>query len=164
MLFQRHHFPIRQWSYVCHPSFLHLNRQSSFFDYQTLLQRIRDGYNPASNSSNRAAYQQALDAEILLLDDLGAHRVTDWVLDTVTAIINHRYNENKPIIITTNLPLRERGDALSHKDPANGKYKIDDSLGDRIGQRAVSRLFEMCKEVRITTQDYRLRPQAPQRF
>ncbi len=135
-----------------------------FFDYQTLLQRIRDGYNPSSNSSNREAYQTALDAEILLLDDLGAHRVTDWVLDTVTAIINHRYNENKPIIVTTNLPLRERGDAVAHKDPTSGKYKIDDSLGDRIGQRAVSRLFEMCKEVRITTQDYRLRPQAPQRF
>jgi DNA replication protein DnaC len=134
-----------------------------FFDYQTLLQRIRDGYNPASNSSNRAAYQTALDAEILLLDDLGAHRVTDWVLDTVTAIINHRYNENKPIIVTTNLPLRERGDAISRKDPASGKYKIDDSLGDRIGQRAVSRLFEMCKEVRINTQDYRLRPQGTKR-
>ena len=135
-----------------------------FFDYQTLLQRIRDGYNPSSNVSDGAAYQTALDAEILLLDDLGAHRVTDWVLDTVTAIINHRYNENKPIIVTTNLALRERGDAVARKDAASGKYQIDDSLGDRIGQRAVSRLFEMCKEVRIQTQDYRLRPRAQGRY
>lgn len=134
--------------------------EAVFFDYQTLLQRIRDGYNPSSNVSDGAAYQTALDAEILLLDDLGAHRVTDWVLDTVTAIINHRYNENKPVIVTTNLALRERGDVVARKDPASGKYQLDDSLGDRIGQRAVSRLFEMCKEVRIQTQDYRLRPQA----
>ena len=81
-----------------------------------------------------------------------------------TAIINHRYNENKAVIVTTNLALRERGDPVARKDPASGKYQIDDSLGDRIGQRAVSRLFEMCKEVRIQTQDYRLRPQAQGRY
>jgi DNA replication protein DnaC len=135
-----------------------------FFDYQTLLQRIRDGYNPSSNVSDGAAYQTALDAEILLLDDLGAHRAADWVLDTVTAIINHRYNENKPVIVTTNLALRERGDAVARKDAASGKYQIDDSLGDRIGQRAVSRLFEMCKEVRIQTQDTAYGPRLQGRY
>src|SRR5262249_12951590 len=52
-------------------------REGVFSDYQTLLERIRSGYDAASNSSDREAYRTALDADVLLLDDLGAHRVTD---------------------------------------------------------------------------------------
>ena len=48
----------------------------------------------------------ALDSEVLLLDDLGAHRVTDWVQDTVTSIVTHRCNNQKPLIATTNLARR----------------------------------------------------------
>ncbi len=81
-----------------------------FFDYQTLLDRIRSGYNEASGASEREAYRSALDAEILLLDDLGAQRVTDWVEDTVTSIITHRCNHRKPLIATTNLREPEAGD------------------------------------------------------
>jgi len=129
-----------------------------FLDYQSLLERIRSGYNPAAGSSAREAYQAALDTAVVLLDDLGAHRVSDWVEDTVTAIINHRYNARKATIITTNLPDPDVGDALARKDPASGKYWVKDSLADRIGARARSRLFEMCRLVRITaTEDYRLR-------
>ena len=77
-----------------------------FCDYQNLLDRIRSGYDAASNSSDKEAYRVALDAEVLLLDDLGAHRVTDWVEDTVTSIITYRCNNRKPLIATTNLPDR----------------------------------------------------------
>ena len=61
-----------------------------FFDYQNLLERIRAGYDASSGQSDREAYRSALDSEILLLDDLGAHRVTDWVEDTVTSIVTYR--------------------------------------------------------------------------
>src|SRR5271169_577696 len=52
-----------------------------FFDYQNLLGRIRSGYDAASNSSDRETYRVAMDMEVILLDDIGAHRVTDWVED-----------------------------------------------------------------------------------
>src|SRR5258708_35221629 len=78
--------------------------QGLFFDYQNLLQKIRSSYDPASGSGDREAYSTALDAEVLLLDDLGAHRITDWVEDTVTSLITYRCNHRKPIIATTNLP------------------------------------------------------------
>ena len=134
--------------------------QTVFFDYQALLQRIRDSYNKASGAVDRDAYRRALDAEVLLLDDLGAHRATDWVFDTVTAIINHRYNEDKPMIVTTNLPVVDRGGVVRQREPG-GEFGLNDALGDRIGERAVSRLFEMCREVRIRiNQDYRLRKHA----
>lgn len=134
-----------------------------FFDYQTLLQRIRDSYNPAAGASDRSAYRTALEAEILLLDDLGAHRATEWVTDTVTQIITHRYNEDKALIATSNLGLPEHGDVARSKDPETGQYRVADNLQDRIGDRAVSRLFEMCKPVRMRTQDYRRRELIPAR-
>src|SRR5437763_11968562 len=130
-----------------------------FFDYQKLLEKIRSGYDHNSGASDRAAYRAALDAEVLLLDDLGTHRVTEWVEDTVTAIITDRCNNRKPLIATTNLPDPEVGDAIIERDsglPQKVYAKL--SLADRLGERARSRLFEMCRVVRMpTVEDYRLR-------
>jgi len=118
-----------------------------FFDYQTLLDRIRSGYDRSSGTMDKEAYRLALDCEILLLDDLGAHRVTDWVEDTVASIITHRCNHRKPVIVTTNLPA-----------PGKETNKAKDSLSDRIGVRAWSRLNEMCKLVEMpAVEDYRVR-------
>lgn len=125
-----------------------------FFDYQELFERIRAGYDPNSGSSNREAYRTALEAEILLLDDLGAHRYKEWVEDTITSIITYRYNNNKPLIATTNLPDDERvpdfkaGDSVVYKK----------TLGEVIGPRSRSRLHEMCRVVKMPlVEDYRLR-------
>lgn len=118
-----------------------------FFDYQNLLDKIRSGYSEALGTSNREAYGAALETEILLLDDLGAHRVTDWVEDTVTAIITYRYNQRKPLIATTNLP-----------DPDMGGRTYKTTLEERVGARARSRLFEMCKVVKMwPVEDYRIK-------
>ena len=68
-----------------------------FFDYQNLLDRIRSSYDPTSQTSDKEAYRVAMDKEVLLLDDLGAHRVTDWVDDTVTSIITARCNHQKAV-------------------------------------------------------------------
>ncbi|HVN04186.1 MAG TPA: ATP-binding protein [Bryobacteraceae bacterium] len=129
-----------------------------FFDYQNLLDRIRSGYDAASGSADREAYRVALDAEVLLLDDLGAHRVTEWVEDTVTSIITWRCNNRKPLIATTNLPDADAGSVMVDRSNALGKPDYKTSLSDRIGSRARSRLFEMCKVVRMPlVEDYRLR-------
>ena len=119
-----------------------------FFDYQNLLERIQKGWDANAGVSDREAYSMALDSELLLLDDLGARRVSDWVEDTVAAIITYRCNHRKPMIATTNVdaePVMEGG-------------RIAVSLAERIGPRACSRLFEMCKVVRIRgVEDYRKR-------
>jgi DNA replication protein DnaC len=128
-----------------------------FCDYQTLLDRIRSGYDPSSNSSNKEAYRIALESEVLLLDDLGAHRVTDWVEDTVTSIVTSRCNNRKALIATTNLPDGEVGSSLTEKS-ALGKPEYRVTLSERIGSRARSRLFEMCTVIRMPlVDDYRLR-------
>jgi DNA replication protein DnaC len=128
-----------------------------FFDYQNLLERIRSGYNETLGTCNREAYLNALETEILLLDDLGAHRVTDWVEDTVTAIVTSRYNQRKPLIATTNLVDPEMGGTLFEKNTSNASaYRT--TLEERVGERARSRLFEMCKVIRMPNiEDYRIR-------
>jgi DNA replication protein DnaC len=128
-----------------------------FCDYQNLLDRIRSGYDPGSNSSDKEAYRVALDSEVLLLDDLGAHRVTDWVEDTVTSIVTYRCNNRKALIATTNLPDGDAGSSITERSPlGRPEYRV--TLSERIGGRARSRLFEMCTVVRMPlVDDYRLR-------
>jgi DNA replication protein DnaC len=128
-----------------------------FCDYQTLLNSIKAGYDPASGSSDREAYRTALESDVLLLDDLGAHRVTAWVEDTVTSIITYRCNNRKALIATTNLPDADAGSGMIDKS-AMGRPEYRTTLGDRIGARGRSRLFEMCTVVRMPlVEDYRLR-------
>lgn len=116
-----------------------------FFDYLNLLDRIRASWDQASGASDRETYRAALETEILLLDDLGSHRFHDWIQDLVTAIITHRCNHRLPLIATTNLP-----DEIIAPDP-NKK-----TIEDRIGERAQSRLFEMCRVVKMFgAPDYR---------
>src|SRR3954452_5387077 len=114
-----------------------------FCDYQNLLDRIRSGYDATSNSSDKEAYRIALDAEVLLLDDLGAHRVTDWVEDTVTSIVTSRCNHRKPLIATTNLPDPDVTGAMVEYSGAGGTTIHRKTLAELIGARARSRLFEM---------------------
>jgi DNA replication protein DnaC len=131
-----------------------------FFDYQTLLEKIQRSWSDTSGSSDRDAYRQALDTEIVLLDDLGARRALDWVEDTVTSIITHRYNERKPMIATTNLPDPALGDSLIMKGGTDlpGTPRMMKSLSEVIGERSRSRLFEMCRVVRMpAVEDYRLK-------
>jgi DNA replication protein DnaC len=128
-----------------------------FFDYQNLLEKIRSGYDANSGSSDREAYRTALDAEVLMLDDLGAHRVTDWVEDTVTSIMTHRCNNRKPLIATTNLTDPEAGGLVMERNSV-GQVQYRVTLAERIGLRARSRLFEMCRVVQMPkVEDYRMK-------
>jgi DNA replication protein DnaC len=101
-----------------------------------------------------------MDTEVILLDDLGAHRVTDWVEDTVTSIITSRCNQRKALIATTNLIDPEAGYA-TYERTAGGKVDYRTTLTDRIGPRARSRLFEMCRVIRMPlVEDFRMRRQS----
>jgi DNA replication protein DnaC len=125
-----------------------------FFDYQNLLDRIRSGYDRTSGTSDKEAYGSALEADILLLDDLGSHRVTDWVEDIVTSMITYRCNHRKPLIATTNVPDES---VMEYKD-AGGVVVSKKTLAEVIGTRARSRLHEMCRVVKMpAVEDYRLR-------
>lgn len=129
----------------------------AFFDYQTMLERLRPNLD-RGESSDKDVFDTAMNIDVLLLDDLGAHRATDWTEDTITSIITHRCNHRKALIATTNLADPDMGSALLDKSNSPGGYTSRLTLGERIGMRARSRLFEMCRVIRMpAVEDFRLR-------
>ena len=131
-----------------------------FWDYQTLIGQIFASFDSETRGSNKDAYQSALDAEVLMLDDLGAYRSSDWVEDVVAGIITHRCNHRKPLIATTNLsdPMLGGKDFMQMTDNSP-KIRLSPTLSERIGMRARSRLFEMCTIVKMFgAPDYREKP------
>ncbi|MGD0015366.1 MAG: ATP-binding protein [Bryobacteraceae bacterium] len=131
-----------------------------FFDYINLLERIRSGYDAEAGASDRAAYQSCLEVPVLLLDDLGSHRVMSWIEDTVTAIVTHRSNHRMPLIVTTNLVDPDAGYTVVQRTPGVQHVEYRITLAERIGERARSRLFELCEVIRLPeTGDHRLRRQ-----
>src|SRR5215469_3486110 len=76
--------------------------QGLFCDYRELLKEIQASYNPASQSTEMAILEPVRTAEVLVLDDLGASKPSDWVRDIVGIVLNARYNEKRTTIITTN--------------------------------------------------------------
>ena len=119
-----------------------------FCDYRELLKQIQHSYNQQSATTELDVLAPVFDAEVLVLDELGAQKPTDWVWDTVALILNTRYNDKRTTIITTNYPNLPPGGAAK-------SMVREETLGDRIGERMRSRLFEMCVEVPMRGADYR---------
>jgi DNA replication protein DnaC len=116
----------------------------SFYEFGALLKEIQNSYNPVSQTSELNVLGPVYETEVLVLDELGAVKPTDWVRDTMMQIINTRYNDRKLTLFTTNyLDVR--------CNPA------DETLEDRIGVRLRSRLYEMCRTVKIGGDDFRKR-------
>ena len=130
-----------------------------FCDYRELLKSIQNSYNASVQATEMEILRPIFDAEVLVLDELGAVRTTEWVFDTVNYILNSRYNDNKTTIITTNFPDKPEQDKLEDDNPrsysAADRAARRETLGDRIGERMRSRLHEMCKKVEIEGPDYR---------
>lgn len=91
----------------------------------------RDVYTKARWDEVLAAYEG-----VLVLDDIGAEKATDFVMDTLYLIINARYVHCLPTVFTSNLPIGE--------------------LAEKIGDRTASRIVEMCDIVKIDGQDRRI--------
>src|ERR1044071_3438684 len=113
-----------------------------FSEFGSLLKEIQDSYNPISRTSELKVLAPIYQADVLVLDELGATVPTDWVRDTMYQIINKRYNDNKLTVFTTNY----EDEARSEKEQV---------LEDRISSRLRSRLYEMCTKVVMDGEDYR---------
>ena len=112
-----------------------------FYEFGSLLKEIQNSYNPVSQASEFNVLSPIFDAEVLVLDELGASKPTDWVRDTMMHIINTRYNDKKLTIFTTNY--------------LDKRIATEETLEDRIGARLRSRLYEMCQTVHVEGDDYR---------
>ena len=116
-----------------------------YYDTRTLLSSIRSTYNPVIRTAEMDILRPVMQAELLVLDDLGAERLTDWVEETMNLIVNTRYNDEKPTIFTSNY------EDVPDREDMN-------SLLVRIGFRMHSRLREMCEFLEYDGPDYRFLP------
>ena len=117
-----------------------------FFETRELLKLVRDTYNRSVDETEMDVLAPVLQADLLVLDDLGAEKTSEWVEETMNLIVNTRYNERRPTIFTSNyedLP-DEEGDPQS--------------LKARVGFRIHSRLHEMCEFLEYEGPDYRHLP------
>ena len=125
-----------------------------FYDYRELLKQIQNSYNAAVQTTELDVLRPVFETDVLVLDELGAVKPTEWVWDTVSLILNTRYNDNRTTIITTNFddqPAAASGSSLS---PVRAATRAE-TLGDRIGERMRSRLHEMCRIVVLDGADFR---------
>lgn len=119
-----------------------------FYDYRELLKEIQNSYNSSVQTTELEVLRPVFDTDVLVLDELGAVKPTEWVWDTVSLIINARYNDNRTTIVTTNFEDQPAAGSVSGSlSPARAAR--DETLGDRIGERMRSRLHEMCRVIKL---------------
>lgn len=134
-----------------------------FYESGSLLKAIQDSYNPVSETSEMRVLAPVYQAEVLVLDELGATVPTNWVRDTLYQIINTRYNNRKLTIFTTNyldeiqVGTEQNSTGTKRRTFAAERIQELTTLEDRIGTPLRSRLYEMCKKVMIEGEDYRKR-------
>src|SRR5262249_36590899 len=116
-----------------------------FYDTRDLLRVIRSTYDPSIRTTEVEVLRPVMTADLLVLDDLGAEKTTEWVEETMNLIVNTRYNERRMTMFTSNYL-----DIPDDTDP--------NSLLFRIGHRMRSRLHEMCDFIEMDGADYRELP------
>jgi DNA replication protein DnaC len=109
----------------------------AIYSLPKLLARIRRTYDDEAGSDSYGAFFERLTSvDLLHIDDFGAEKRSDWVLEQLYSLVNERYEDERSIMLTTNLTV--------------------DKLEDQIGARTVSRLTETCEQVPLFGADRRL--------
>jgi DNA replication protein DnaC len=116
-----------------------------FYDTRDLLRVIRSTYDPSIRTTELQILRPVMTADLLVLDDIGAEKTSEWVEETMNLIVNTRYNERRVTLFTSNYQ-----DIPDDTDP--------NTLLSRIGSRMRSRLHEMCEFVSMDGADYRELP------
>lgn len=111
-----------------------------FADFTSLILEIQMTFD--GSGSSREILRPLIAADVLVLDELGAGKVTPWVMDLLYYLVNSRYVENRLTIFTTNYSDFPR-------------TADQETLTDRVSPRIRSRLFEMCRRLELRGGDYR---------
>jgi DNA replication protein DnaC len=115
---------------------LEAGRSVAIYSLPKLLARIRRTYDSEPGGDNYLSFFDKLTSvDLLHIDDLGAEKRSDWVLEQLYALVNERYETERSVVITTN---------LDHE-----------KLEEQIGSRTVSRLTQICDEVPLFGDDRR---------
>lgn len=133
-----------------------------FVDFFELLTSLKAGY--SNNKADEALLNPLINVEVLVIDELGKGRNSDWELSVLDQLVMGRYNQNKVILASTNYSTKSskkpalHGIPLDHGNESRFREtNFDQTLEERVGQRIFSRLVETCDMVRLEGDDYRRR-------
>ena len=125
-----------------------------FADFSHLLGSLKLAYDQGRGAQK--LLDELSNVEILVIDELGKGRQSDWELSVLDELITRRYNQGRTCLITTNFrvlpdsPMAEGG-----RGRPNLAREEMYSLEQVVGQRVFSRLFEMCSFVPVDGPDQR---------
>ena len=119
-----------------------------FYEQRELLKDLQGTFNAGTELHESDIFRPVVRSEVLILDDLGAGRITPWARDVMHDVIAQRYNEARPILITSNLFFGDEDDLPTGVDQPM-------TLLHRLGEALLSRLHEMCDVIRVDGPDYR---------
>jgi DNA replication protein DnaC len=111
-----------------------------FVDFTSLILEIQMTFE--GSGSKRDILEPLIGADLLVLDELGAGKVTPWVMDMLYYLVNGRYVQDRLTIFTTNYSDFSRA-------------PDQETLTDRVSPRIRSRLYEMCRRLELRGGDYR---------
>ena len=114
-----------------------IQKHAIFWPITELLYELRQCYNTETNTSEKTIVESCIKVPWLYLDDLGTEKTSDWTLQILYMIINARYGDMKPIIVTSNFNSQQ--------------------LSTHIGDRVASRIMDICKIVKISGEDRRIK-------
>jgi DNA replication protein DnaC len=135
-----------------------------FVELTALVHEIQATFDPGAPGSKSEILDPLLEAEVLVIDELGSQKLTLWVQDLLYLLINHRYTHRLPTLFTTNFRLEaaakeparkslDRGRDPAEVPVAHGRYGL---LSERLPVMLISRLYEMAMPVVLdTVNDYR---------
>ena len=122
-----------------------------FVDFTSLIHQIQATFEPSSLESKRQVLDPVIDAEVLVFDELGAQKPTEWVRDTLYFIINTRYTRRLPTIFTTNFPLRHAAEPTGTARPPVPGSDADVTRRDQeieaVKKRAPAPTFELLESM-----------------
>jgi DNA replication protein DnaC len=135
-----------------------------FADFFQLTSEIKAGF--SEGKSDAALLQPLIDVDILVIDELGKGRNTDFELTVIDQLVCSRYNQRKSILASTNYKLRSPPPKMmssysEHPPSLGSSFNLDafQGLEERIGQRIFSRLKEMSVFLELNEDDFRSRTQ-----
>src|SRR5258708_9835633 len=98
--------------------------------YREMLKEIQNSYNTTVQTTELDVLRPVFETDVLVLDELGAVKPSEWVWDTVSLILNTRYNDNRTTIITTNFEDQPAGCVSGSVSAARAATRAE-TLGDR---------------------------------
>lgn len=108
----------------------------AFVNWRMLLARIRDGFGEDGRRERTERVSAYFGVPVLVVDDLGAERPTEWALEELSNLVDARHGRGLPAIITSNYALPDLGRRFGRDDPV-------------VGLRIVSRLSQNARVVEV---------------